>query len=203
MERIAVIDFETTGITPSSSCRATEIAVVMLEQGRIVDRYQSLMNAGVRVPAFIEQLTGISNAMLRSAPSAERVMNEVNEFVGTTPLLAHNAAFDQKFWDFELGRIKRTRLQNFACSLLLARRLMPAAPNHKLGTLNAFAGLPHTGQAHRAMADAEMAANLIAHLALELRHKHGLQALSHDLLCSLQKVPAAKINEHLKRHRGF
>ncbi|MCP2074623.1 UNVERIFIED_ORG: DNA polymerase-3 subunit epsilon [Pseudomonas lini] len=203
MERIAVIDFETTGITPSSSCRATEIAVVILEQGRIVDRYQSLMNAGVRVPAFIEQLTGISNAMLRSAPPAEKVMNEVNEFVGITPLLAHNAAFDQKFWDFELGRIKRTRLQNFACSLLLARRLMPTAPNHKLGTLNTFAGLPHTGQAHRAMADAEMAANLTAHLAAELRQKHGLRALSHDLLCSLQKVPAAKINEHLKRHRGF
>ncbi|NWB84415.1 3'-5' exonuclease [Pseudomonas gingeri] len=202
MERIAVIDFETTGITPNAGCRATEIAVVILEQGRIVDRYQSLMNAGVRVPAFIEQLTGISNAMLRTAPSAERVMNEVNEFVGTTPLLAHNAAFDQKFWDYELGRIKRTRLQNFACSLLLARRLMPAAPNHKLGTLTAFARLPHTGQAHRAMADAEMAANLLAHMAGELRDKHGVQALSHDWLCKLQKVPAAKIGEHLKRYRG-
>ncbi len=203
MERIAVIDFETTGISPSSSCRATEIAVVILEQGRIVERYQSLMNAGVRVPPFIEQLTGISNAMLHTAPSAEKVMNEVNEFVGITPLLAHNAAFDQKIWDFELGRIKRTRLQNFACSLLLARRLMPAAPNHKLGTLTTFAQLPHTGQAHRAMADAEMAANLTAHLAQELRQKHGLRELSHDLLVSLQKVPAAKINEHLKRHRGF
>lgn len=203
MERIAVIDFETTGISPSSSCRATEIAVVILEQGRIVERYQSLMNAGVRVPAFIEQLTGISSAMLRTAPSAEQVMNEVNEFVGITPLLAHNAAFDQKFWDFELGRIKRTRLQNFACSLLLARRLMPTAPNHKLGTLTTFAKLPHTGQAHRAMADAEMAANLTAHLAQELRQKHGLRELSHELLVSLQKVPAAKINEHLKRHRGF
>jgi len=201
LERIAVIDFETTGISPSSSCRATEIAVVILEQGRIVERYQSLMNAGVRVPAFIEQLTGISNAMLRTAPSAEQVMNEVNEFVGTTPLLAHNAAFDQKFWDFELGRIKRTRLQNFACSLLLARRLMPAAPNHKLGTLTTFANLPHTGKAHRAMADAEMAANLTAHLEKELLQKHGLRDLSHDLLCKLQKVPAAKVGEHLKRYR--
>lgn len=202
MERIAVIDFETTGLSPSSSCRATEIAVVILEQGRIVERYQSLMNTGVRVPGFIEQLTGISNAMLRSAPPAERVMNEVNEFVGITPLVAHNAAFDQKFWDFEMGRIKRTRLQNFACSLLLARRLMPAAPNHKLGTLTAFADLPHTGQAHRAMADAEMAANLTAYLAEHLRQQHGLKALDHDLLCKLQKVPAAKINEHLKRYSG-
>lgn len=201
MERIAVIDFETTGLSPNSSCRATEIAVVMLENGRIVERYQSLMNAGVRVPAFIEQLTGISNAMLRTAPPAERVMEEVNEFVGCTPLVAHNASFDQKFWDFELGRIKRTRLQNFACSLLLARRLMPAAPNHKLGTLTTFAHLPHTGQAHRAMADAEMAANLMAHLTEELRHKHGVSELSHDLLCKLQKVPAAKVIEHLQRYR--
>ncbi|MGU9853304.1 3'-5' exonuclease [Pseudomonas koreensis] len=201
MERIAVIDFETTGLSPNSSCRATEIAVVMLENGRIVERYQSLMNAGVRVPAFIEQLTGISNAMLRTAPSAEKVMEEVNEFVGCTPLVAHNASFDQKFWDFELGRIKRTRLQNFACSLLLARRLMPAAPNHKLGTLTTFARLPHTGQAHRAMADAEMAANLLAHLADELRQKHGVRELNHDLLCKLQKVPAAKVSEHLQRYR--
>ncbi|MCW2102471.1 UNVERIFIED_ORG: DNA polymerase-3 subunit epsilon [Pseudomonas psychrophila] len=203
MERIAVIDFETTGLSPSSSCRATEIAVVILEQGRIVERYQSLMNTGVRVPGFIEQLTGISNAMLRTAPPAERVMNEVNEFVGITPLVAHNAAFDQKFWDFEMGRIKRTRLQNFACSLLLARRLMPAAPNHKLGTLTAFADLPHTGQAHRAMADAEMAANLTTYLAEQLHQQHGLKALDHDLLCKLQKVPAAKINEHLKRYSGL
>lgn len=201
MERIAVIDFETTGLSPNSNCRATEIAVVMLENGRIVERYQSLMNAGVRVPAFIEQLTGISNAMLRTAPSAEQVMNEVNEFVGCTPLVAHNASFDQKFWDFELGRIKRTRLQNFACSLLLARRLMPTAPNHKLGTLTTFARLPHTGQAHRAMADAEMAANLMAHLADELRQKHGVRELNHDLLCKLQKVPAAKVGEHLQRYR--
>lgn len=201
MERIAVIDFETTGISPGTHCRATEIAVVMLENGRIVDRYQSLMNAGVRVPGFIEQLTGISNAMLRSAPPAERVMNEVNEFVGTTPLLAHNAAFDQKFWDFELGLIRRTRLQKFACSLLLARRLMPAAPNHKLGTLTAFAQLPSTGKAHRAMADAEMAANLTLHLAGQLRSVHGVSALSHDWLCSLQKVPAARISEYLKKHR--
>jgi DNA polymerase-3 subunit epsilon len=201
LERIAVIDFETTGLSPNSSCRATEIAVVMLENGCIVERYQSLMNAGVRVPAFIEQLTGISNAMLRTAPPAERVMEEVNEFVGCTPLLAHNASFDQKFWDFELGRIKRTRLQNFACSLLLARRLMPAAPNHKLGTLTTFAQLPHTGQAHRAMADAEMAANLMAHLAQELRGKHGVRELNHDLLCKLQKVPAAKVGEHLQRYR--
>lgn len=203
LERIAVIDFETTGISPSSSCRATEIAVVIMEQGVIVERYQSLMNAGVRIPSFIESLTGISNSMLRTAPPAERVMNEVAEFVGLTPLVAHNASFDQKFWDFELSRIKRNREQSFACSMLLARRLMPGAPNHKLGTLTSWAGLPHTGKAHRAMADAEMAANLTAHLSNELRNTHGIAGVSHQLLCKLQKVPAKKLAEAISKHRGL
>jgi DNA polymerase-3 subunit epsilon len=203
LERIAVIDFETTGISPNNSCRATEIAVVIMEQGRIVERYQSLMNAGVRIPSFIEGLTGISNSMLRTAPSATQVMNEVAEFVGTTPLVAHNASFDQKFWDYELSRIQRSREQSFACSMLLARRLMPGAPNHKLGTLTTWAKLPHTGKAHRAMADAEMAANLTAHLTNELRQTHGIAGVSHQFLCTLQKVPAAKISEALKRQRGF
>ncbi|MCD5994775.1 3'-5' exonuclease [Pseudomonas sp. CDFA 602] len=202
-ERIAVIDFETTGISPGHDCRATEVAVVIMEQGRIVERFQSLMNAGVRIPAFIEGLTGISNNMIRTAPSAERVMADVADFVGTTPLVAHNASFDQKFWDYELSRIQRKREQSFACSMLLARRLMPGAPNHKLGTLTSYARLPNTGKAHRAMADAEMAANLTVYLSNQLRQTHGIDGVSHQLLCSLQKVPAAKISETLRRQRGF
>lgn len=201
-ERVAVIDFETTGITPGEQCRATEIAVVILEQGRIVERYQSLMNAGLRVPAFIEGLTGISTRMLQAAPPAAQVMAEAADFVGSTPLVAHNAAFDQKFWDYELGRIQRSRPQAFACSLLLARRLLPGAPNHKLGTLNSWLGLPATGRAHRALADAEMAANLTLHLAGELKRKHGLASVSHQLLCTLQRVPAAKLGDALKRAKA-
>ncbi|MBU4519803.1 MAG: 3'-5' exonuclease, partial [Gammaproteobacteria bacterium] len=74
MSRIAVIDFETTGISPGQGDRATEVAIVLLERGQVVDRFQSLMNAGVHIPAFITQLTGITNAMVASAPPAETVM---------------------------------------------------------------------------------------------------------------------------------
>ena len=202
MEPIAVIDFETTGMSPGHTCRATEIAAVIVEDGRIVARYQNLMNSGAYVPPFIESLTGISNAMLRKAPPAAEVMAEVAEVVGRTPLVAHNASFDQKFWDAELGLIQRQRVQDFACSMLLARRLLPQAPNHKLGTLNSWAQLPHTGQAHRAMADAEMAANLMLFMAAQLRERHGIRDISHGLLCRLQKVPAAKIAEALSKARG-
>jgi DNA polymerase-3 subunit epsilon len=194
VEPIAVIDFETTGISPGANCRATEVAAVIVADGRIVARYQNLMNSGAWVPPFIENLTGISNSMLRNAPPAAQVMAEVADFVGSTPLLAHNAAFDQKFWDSELALIRRQRQQDFACSLLLARRLLPQAPNHKLGTLNQWAGLPSTGRAHRAMADAEMAANLTLYLAELLRRQYGLSAVNHALLCRLQKLPAARIS---------
>ena len=53
MTRIAVIDFETTGISPAMGDRATEVAIVMMEGGRVVDRFQSLMNAGVRIPCLL------------------------------------------------------------------------------------------------------------------------------------------------------
>src|SRR5439155_5583810 len=70
---IAVIDFETTGLSPAMGDRATEVAIVLVEGGRVVDRFQSLMNAGVRIPAFITGLTGITNAMVAPAPDATAV----------------------------------------------------------------------------------------------------------------------------------
>ena len=94
LEAVAVIDFETTGLSPAQGDRATEIAVVILHDGQVVDRYQSLMNAGVRIPSYIQELTGISDAMIRSAPPVAEVMREVSAFVGDTPLVAHNASFD-------------------------------------------------------------------------------------------------------------
>jgi DNA polymerase III subunit epsilon len=193
METIAVIDFETTGISPEGGARATEIAAVLVRDGRIVDRYQSLMNAGARVPPFIEELTGISNAMVRAAPPAARVMREVADFVGGHPMAAHNASFDRRFWDAELARAGRTRTQEFACTMLLARRLFPQAPNHKLGTLVEFARLPVAGRYHRALADAEMAASLLVRLEEELARRCRVGAVTHELLREIQRASAREI----------
>ncbi|OWY40423.1 DNA polymerase III subunit epsilon [Xenophilus sp. AP218F] len=196
-QRVAVIDFETNGITPGRDCRATEVGIVLLENGAVVDRFQSLMNAGVWVPPMIEQLTGISNAMLKAAPPAAQVMADAARFVGATPLAAHNASFDRKFWDFELAQLGLARQQDFACTLLLSRRLLPQAPDHKLGTLTRWAKLPATGRAHRALADAEMAANLLLHLGATLQKQFHLPEVEHGLLCKLQKVTAAKVKQYL------
>ena len=142
MTRIAVIDFETTGISPAMGDRATEVAIVMMEGGRVVDRFQSLMNAGVRIPSFITQLTGITNAMVANAPPAAQVMAEAGRFVGEVPMVAHNAAFDRKFWVEELARAGLDAPQPFACTVLLSRRLYPQAPSHRLGALAALQTWP-------------------------------------------------------------
>ena len=201
MEVVAVIDFETTGLSPDHGDRATEIAAVLLQNGKVVDRYQSLMNAGVRIPSFIEELTGITNAMIRTAPPAADVMREVSEFVGCCPLVAHNASFDRKFWDAELFRIRRNRNQEFACSMLLARRLFPTAPSHKLGVLVEFAKLPVAGRSHRALADAEMAASLVVRMEEELRRRYKIRDVSHELLRRIQGVPARQLNQCLEQYQ--
>ncbi|WP_076600109.1 3'-5' exonuclease [Aromatoleum tolulyticum] len=202
MEVVAVIDFETTGLSPGQGDRATEVAAVILEDGKIVGRYQSLMNGGVRIPSFIESLTGISNEMIRRAPPAAQVMQEVADFVGDRPLVAHNASFDCKFWDAELARIERSRRQEFVCSLLLSRRIFPLAPSHKLGALVEYANLPVAGRYHRALADAEMAASLLLRLEDELRERHAVNDVSVELLRTIQRVPKAQLTRCLARERS-
>ena len=202
MSCIAVIDFETTGLSPAMGDRATEVAIVLLENGRVVDRFQSLMNAGVHIPAFITGLTGISNAMVAAAPDAADVMLAANRFVGTAPMVAHNAAFDRKFWEAELERAGAAAMQAFACTLLVSRRLYPQAPSHKLGVLVDYHRLPKTGRAHRAMADAEMAAALLGQIQHDLRDRHGVGSPDHALLVALQRCKKPAVQALMARYAG-
>jgi DNA polymerase-3 subunit epsilon len=202
MQPIAIIDFETTGISPNMGDRATEVAIVLLQEGQVVDRYQSLMNAGVRVNSFITQLTGITNEMLQAAPAAEQVMREAARFVGDLPMVAHNAAFDKKFWQAELARCGQDGSHAFACTLLLSRRLYPLAPNHKLGTLAALHHLPSSGRAHRALADAEMAAHLLAQMQHDLKTRFGCTQVDHALMMGLQRTSRHMVSSYLKQRAG-
>ena len=197
MSSLAVIDFETTGATPAQGARATEVAICLLENGRIVDRFASLMNAGVHIPPFIVQLTGISNAMLAEAPPSTEVMREAARFVGERTLVAHNAAFDRQFWRAELAHCGLAAEQAFACTVLLSRRLYPEAPNHKLGTLAEWFDLPTSGRAHRALADAEVTAHLLARMLRDLDRRYGCSADA-ALLMQLQRTAPQQVQRFLE-----
>ncbi|KQT11240.1 3'-5' exonuclease [Ramlibacter sp. Leaf400] len=191
MKPFAVIDFETTGLSPAQGDRATEIAIVVLEGTQVVGRFQSLMNAGVRISPFIESYTGISNEMIRTAPPAEEVMSEAARFVAGMPLVAHNASFDQRFWAAETARLGRPERTDppMACTLLLSRRLYPQAGSWRLGSLAAFHSIAPAGRAHRAMADAEVAAALLSRIQSDIRERYEVEDAPHDLLVKLQRCP--------------
>ncbi|GAA0764389.1 3'-5' exonuclease [Ideonella azotifigens] len=202
-ETIAVIDFETTGMA-GQGARATEIAAVLVSGGQIVGQYQSLMRSGAWVPPFIEQLTGISNAMLADAPPADQVMHEVLAFTRGCPLVAHNAPFDRSFWRAEsalAGAPEDPAHEEFACTLLLSRRLYPDAPNHKLGGLAEHHALPREGRAHRALSDALLTAHLLLRIQSDVLARHPGPVLpteaDHGLLRRLQRLPRRRMERCL------
>lgn len=193
---VVVLDFETTGLSPEGGDRAIEVGAVLVENNRITDRFQSLMNPGRRVSGFIEQYTGISNEMLRTAPPAAEVMERFAHFMGGHHLVAHNAAFDRRFLDAELQRISLKRRQEFACSM---RRLNPGAPGHGLEALVRYRKLTTGGVFHRALADAEMTAHLWIDMVQGLKKNHRFDLVSFELMQRIMKISKKGLPEFLQK----
>ena len=193
-----VLDFETTGLSPNVGARTTEVAAVLVENGRMTDRYQSLMNPGVSIPSFIQDLTGITNQMISKAPKNAKVMKELHQFIGNTPLVAHNASFDKKFLDAELDLVGLKAPQPMACSLLVARRVYQKAPNHKLGTLVKYKNIETNGVFHRALADAEMTARLWLCMKADISQLLGMKEVTYDVMRLLASTPKKDVNKQWK-----
>ncbi|QVN19860.1 3'-5' exonuclease [Burkholderia pyrrocinia] len=198
MQTVAVLDFETTGLSPNLGDRATEIAVILLRDGQVVDRFQSLMNAGRRIPSDVVALTGITNEMIASAPPAAKVMKEAAAFVGKHAVVAHNAGFDKRFWQAELGLLGMSAEHAFACTMLVARRIYPDALSHRLSSLADMLRLPKSGRAHRAMVDAEMASHLWCRLQQDIARTYGLDRIDHALMTRVQATAKANVPTYLR-----
>jgi len=200
-DSLIVFDFETTGLSPDMGDRSIEIGAVLIVNGKITDRFQQLMNPGVRVPLFIENLTGITNGMVKEARDNTAVMSDFYEFIAGRNLVAHNASFDERFLRAEFKRIKKTYSGGIACSLLAARRIFQHAPNHQLATLAQYKNLPSDGVYHRALADAEVTAHLWLSLLSELREQHEFDELSFGFMHSLTKTPKHQLRQLYTKHK--
>ncbi|BFL84263.1 3'-5' exonuclease [Shewanella baltica] len=199
---LVVLDFETTGLSPNQGDRAIEIGAVLIEDGVITQRFSELMNPGFRISRFIEDYTGISNQMLRDAAPCNEVMARFADFIADHNLVAHNAAFDQRFLDAEFAQIRHRYLGQFGCSLLVARRLYQAAPNHQLGTLVRYKQLPTDGTFHRALADAEMTGYLWLAMLADLQQEFGVNAPTFELLQKIAKKTKADVPKFLRQYAG-
>jgi len=198
---IVMLDFETTGLSPAMGDRITEVAALRIEGGRITERYVSLVDCGVRIPAFITSLTGITQQMVDTAPPASRVVPELLDFIGGDTLSAHNASFDEKFLVAEAGRLQLScGHAALVCSLKLSRRVFPNLASYKLGQLSRQLGIAFRGNAHRAEADAEVAAEVLLHIGRHLGRSYGLEQVAPDLLVSLNRLAAAKVPGWLDKY---
>lgn len=187
-EPLVILDFETTGLRPECGDRITEVGVVRIENDHMTSRFESLVDCGVRVPSYITAYTGITQPMVDSAPPVRRVMRQLLEFIGTTPVVAHGARFDEEFFRLECLRLGIAPPQEpFICSMQLARRLHPEMPCHALGALSHELKLTRRGTAHRAPADAEVTAELMLRLGHEIDARHRGRTVTARLLRQLEQ----------------
>jgi DNA polymerase-3 subunit epsilon len=197
---LIVLDFETTGLSPLQGDRITEVAAIRVSRDQIVDQYQSLVNCGVRVPAFITAYTGITQWMVDTAPPVRKVIRELLSFVGDTPVAAHNASFDQRFLDSECGHAGMAgQYQPFICSMRVSRRVYPELPSYRLESLARQLRVSYSSAAHRASADAEVTAKIMIRLGRDLLARHSNLTVDSQLLRRIMKMPVAGAGERLAR----
>ena len=166
MRLTVVVDVETTGISIHRGGRVIEVGAVALENGIVVDEFESLVSTGAVISYGAYRIHGISEEMLQGKPAPTNVWGDFTKFVGDAALVAHNAPFDRTFILHELELIYINLTNQWHCTVRMARQKLKQLPNHKLDTVYRylFGDVPSTIHRHRALDDARMAARIWAEL---------------------------------------
>ncbi len=210
MPALAFVDLETTGATNSID-RITEIGIVEVDADGSVREWQQLVNPGIPISPFIEQLTGISNAMVADAPPFAQVAAETLRRLEGRLFIAHNARFDYGFLKSEFKRLEIGFRATSICTVKLSRDLYPEHKRHNLDSLIERHGLVAAAR-HRALADAQLIHQFWQKIhvdrdqasidaALDLQHAHPTlpEGLDPRLIDALPEAPGIFIffGEHL------
>jgi DNA polymerase III epsilon subunit family exonuclease len=196
--RLAVIDVETTGWSPSEGHSMIEVGRVTLEDGRIADEWSALIGPRRPIPPDAVRVHGITEAMLEGAPDPRDVARALSASCRDVTLVFHNAAFDLSFCRPLLAAAGEPPLHNPVVDTLgLARGLFGAGEN-ALGELAARLGLPDERR-HRALGDARTTARVLLALAPRWEAERGIRSLaelaaaSQDALRPAPRRPAPAV----------
>lgn len=151
--RLAFVDLETTGGAATED-RVTEIGIVQVDEEGVRE-WSSLINPKVRIPPFIQSLTGITDDMVRDAPAFADVADEVVALLDDRLFIAHNARFDYGFLKNEFRRTGQDFRPAVLCTVRLSRKLFPGFARHNLDALAERHRL-EVSQRHRALGDAQL-----------------------------------------------
>ena len=148
------LDFETTGVD-SVNDRIIEVAAIRFTDGKATDKFVELVNPGRPIPDFIVNITNISNTMVKDAPLEEDIVDGLLEFIGNSPIVAHNTPFDIAFLKELAKRYNKIFTEpDLYDSLPLARTFIYHLPAFNLGVVSEYFGLSAEGS-HRAEKDTE------------------------------------------------
>ena len=195
-----VVDVETTGISALGGDRITEVAAVLVQRGQITEVFHSLVNPVRRIPSYITELTGISDAMVHNAPRFEEIAGDLaSQLVGRV-FVAHNATFDWRFLVSEFGRVASAPFDTIAgsrlCTVRLARRFLAHLPRRNLDAVAWHYGVTIDGR-HRAAGDARATARVLLGL-LNDAERNGVYHLE-----SLQQVLTRQRRRRVKRRSAL
>lgn len=160
-----VVDIETTGNGIYGN-RITEIALYNLDNGQITDSFCSLVNPQCAIPDFITGLTGITNAMVRRAPTFERLAGEIEAFCRDRIFVAHSVNFDYPIVREEFARCGISFQRKKLCTVRLSRKVFPGLSSYSLGKLCSSLNIPLNDR-HRAGGDARATALLLQRILEE------------------------------------
>ena len=148
----AILDIETTGGQFNEE-GITEIAIYKFDGHEVVDQFISLVNPEKEIQPFVVKLTGINNAMLRSAPKFYEVAKRIIEITEDCIVVAHNSSFDYRILRTEFTRLGYDFIRPTLCTVELSKKLIPGMESYSLGKLVRALGIPVTDR-HRASGDA-------------------------------------------------
>lgn len=151
--RLAFVDLETTGGTATRD-RITEVGIIEVDEDGVRE-WSSLVNPGMRIPEFIQSLTGISDAMVENAPTFAELADELQTRLADRIFIAHNARFDHGFLKNEFKRIGHDFRPPVLCTVRLSRKLYPGFARHNLDSIAERHQLEVT-ERHRALGDARV-----------------------------------------------
>jgi DNA polymerase III subunit epsilon len=193
-----VVDLETTGLRPGVA-RICEIGAIRIRELELAEEFQTLVDPRVPIGEFVSALTGLRDAELRRAPSAEVAVRRFLAFARDAVLVAHNARFDLAFLDRETERLTGARLAAPVVDTVgLARRLLAGRTSRAgLSSLSQFFGT-HARPCHRALPDAQATAEILLRL-LGLAQERGAQTVA-----DLAELAAPRVRKvYAKRSLAF
>ena len=183
---LVFVDLETTGGNAAHH-RITEVGILRVANDVLIDEWSALVNPECPIPAYIENFTGITNAMVENAPRFADIAGLVWEKLRGAVFVAHNARFDYAFLRSEFRRQDMNFSANVLCTVKLSRRLFPQYPRHNLDAVMQRHGIACSAR-HRALGDARVLHDLWFKLRREVACET-LQSATRALLAGAQ-LPA-------------